>query len=67
MAEGPALMTYDQKLEHVLRRATAVFAEKGYHRASIRDIARGTGMSLTGFYCHISKRRLAWLLAEAGR
>jgi len=22
-------MTYDQKLEHVLRRATAVFAEKG--------------------------------------
>ncbi len=29
MAEGPALMTYDEKLQHVLRRATAVFAEKG--------------------------------------
>ena len=41
-------MTYDQKLEHVLRRATAVFAEKGYHRASIRDIARASGMRLAG-------------------
>jgi hypothetical protein len=29
MAERPALMTYDQKLERVLGRATAVFAEKG--------------------------------------
>ena len=43
-------MTYDEKLERVLRRATAVFAEKGYHRASIRDIARATGMSLAGLH-----------------
>ena len=27
MPEGPSLMTYDQKLEHVLRRPTAVFAD----------------------------------------
>jgi hypothetical protein len=27
MAEGPAPMTYDEKLEHVLRQATAVFAD----------------------------------------
>jgi AcrR family transcriptional regulator len=60
-------MTYDEKLEHVLRRATAVFAEKGYHRASIRDIARATGMSLAGLRCQPSRRRPAWRLAEAGR
>ena len=46
------MMTYDEKLEHVLRRATAVFAEKGYQRTSIRDIARATGMSLPGLCCH---------------
>ena len=28
-ASGTLPTTYDQKLEHVLRRATAVFAEKG--------------------------------------
>ena len=47
-------MTYDQKLEHVLRRASAVFAKKGYHRASIRNIARATGMSLAGLYYHFT-------------
>ncbi len=65
MAEGPALMTYDEKLEHVLRRATAVFAEKGYHRASIRDIARATGMSLAGLYYYFtSKQQLLFLIAD---
>ena len=58
-------MTYDQKLEHVLRRATAVFAEKGYHRASIRDIARATGMSLAGLYYYFtSKQQLLFLIAD---
>ena len=65
MAEGPALMTYDEKLEHVLRRATAVFAEKGYHRASVRDIARATGMSLAGLYYYFtSKQQLLFLIAD---
>jgi TetR/AcrR family transcriptional regulator, cholesterol catabolism regulator len=58
-------MTYDQKLEHVLRRATAVFAEKGYHRASIRDISRATGMSLAGLYYYFtSKQQLLFLIAD---
>jgi AcrR family transcriptional regulator len=47
-------VTYDQKLEHVVRRATAVFAEKGYHRTSVRDIARATGMNLAGLYYHLT-------------
>lgn len=65
MVEGPALMTYDEKLEHVLRRATAVFAEKGYHRASVRDIARATGMSLAGLYYYFtSKQQLLFLIAD---
>ncbi len=58
-------MTYDEKLEHVLRRATAVFAEKGYHRASIRDISRATGMSLAGLYYYFtSKQQLLFLIAD---
>ncbi|NIP58619.1 MAG: helix-turn-helix transcriptional regulator, partial [Gemmatimonadetes bacterium] len=33
---------YDEKLERILRQASGVFAEKGYDRASIRDIAAAT-------------------------
>ena len=33
---------YDEKLESILRTAAGIFADKGYHQASIRDIARAT-------------------------
>ena len=39
---------YDQKLEFILRTAARIFAEKGYHTTSMRDIARETGVSLAG-------------------
>lgn len=55
--------TYDQKLERILREASIVFAEKGYHKASIRDIARATGLSLSGLYHYFSsKEELLFLI-----
>ena len=48
MAE--ARTAYDEKLESILRASAAIFAEKGYHQASIRDIARATRVSLSGLY-----------------
>jgi AcrR family transcriptional regulator len=54
---------YDAKLESILRAAAQVFAEMGYHRASIRDIARSTGVSLSGLYYYFqSKEELLFLI-----
>jgi AcrR family transcriptional regulator len=56
---GEARRTYDQKLEFVLQQAAQVFAEKGYHRASIRELARATGMSLAGHYYYFRSKEEA--------
>jgi AcrR family transcriptional regulator len=53
---GETRQSYDQKLEFVLQRAAEVFAEKGFHRASIRDLARATGMSLAGHYYYFQSK-----------
>jgi TetR/AcrR family transcriptional regulator len=53
---GETRQTYDQKLEFVLQRAAEVFAEKGFHRASMRDLARATGMSLAGHYYYFESK-----------
>ncbi len=53
---GETRQTYDQKLEFILQRAAQVFAEKGFHRASIRDLARATGMSLAGHYYYFQSK-----------
>jgi AcrR family transcriptional regulator len=54
---------YDTKLESILRTAARIFAEKGYHQASIRDIARETGVSLSGLYYYFaSKEELLFLI-----
>ena len=56
---------YDEKLERILRTAARIFAEKGYHQASIRDIARATGVSLSGLYYYFdSKEELLFLLQD---
>ncbi len=54
---------YDAKLTRILRAAAAVFAEKGYHRATIRDISAATGVSLSGLYYYVrSKDELLYLI-----
>src|SRR6266700_467970 len=46
-------------------RATEVFCDKGYEGASMRDIARATGMSLAGMYHYLgSKERLLYLIQK---
>jgi TetR/AcrR family transcriptional regulator, cholesterol catabolism regulator len=41
-----------EKRADILRAAARVFAAKGYHQASMRDIARTTPASLAGLYYH---------------
>lgn len=61
----PATRHYDEKLRQILKTAARIFADKGYHRTSIRDIARETGMSLAGLYYYFStKEELLSLIQE---
>src|SRR5215475_12352716 len=56
---------YDQRLVFVLKTAAAIFAQKGYHSTSIRDIARATGMSLSGLYYYFKgKEELLFLIQD---
>src|SRR3989304_8400323 len=56
---------YDEKLRDILKSSAKIFAEKGYHRTSIRDIARSTEMSLAGLYYYFStKEELLFLIQE---
>jgi AcrR family transcriptional regulator len=56
---------YDQKLVHVLKTSSAVFAEKGFHSTSMRDISRATKMSLSGLYYYFkSKEELLFLIQD---
>jgi AcrR family transcriptional regulator len=56
---------YDEKLARIMREAAAIFAGKGFHRASIRDISRATGVSLAGLYHYFrSKEELLFLIQE---
>lgn len=68
---------YDQRLDHFLAQAARVFAERGYHSTTMRDLARATGMSLAGMYyyvrgkeellCRIQERCFSTVLAGAER
>jgi AcrR family transcriptional regulator len=56
---------YDQKLEYILRTSARIFAEKGYHSTTMRDISRETGVSLSGLYHYCrSKEELLFLIQD---
>jgi AcrR family transcriptional regulator len=56
---------YDQKLEFILRTSARIFAEKGYHSTSMRDISRETQVSLAGLYYYCkSKEELLFLIQD---
>jgi AcrR family transcriptional regulator len=56
---------FDQRLGEILEHATAVFYEKGYDAASMRDLSRASGMSLAGLYYYFeSKERLLYLIQK---
>jgi AcrR family transcriptional regulator len=56
---------YDQKLEFILRIASRIFADKGYHPTTMRDISRATGVSLAGLYHYCEcKEELLFLIQD---
>jgi AcrR family transcriptional regulator len=64
-AARTAATRFDQRLGSILDHATAVFCEKGYEGASMRDLSRATGMSLAGLYYYFeSKERLLFLIQK---
>jgi AcrR family transcriptional regulator len=56
---------YDERLDHLLAQAARVFAEKGYHSTTMRDLATASGMSLAGMYYYTrGKEDLLALIQE---
>ncbi|UCD20253.1 MAG: TetR family transcriptional regulator, partial [candidate division WOR-3 bacterium] len=54
---------YNKKLRKVLSASSALFARKGFERATIRDVSQATGMSLAGLYYYFrSKEELLFLI-----
>lgn len=58
-------MPSDARLDHLLQSAARVFAKSGYHRTSMRDLAKASGMSLSGMYYYVrGKEELLSLIQE---
>ncbi len=54
-----------RKLQHILRTAARVFSDRGFEGASIRDISRVSGVSLSGLYYYFkSKQQLLYLIQK---
>ena len=61
----PATRHYDEKLQEILKTSAKIFAEKGFHHTSVRDISRATKMSLSGLYYYFTtKEELLYLIQE---
>lgn len=45
---------FDKKRVHLLTRAARAFAEQGYEKTSIRQVAQAAGLSLAGLYYYVS-------------
>lgn len=59
------LTSYDQRREQLLHIAASVFAAKGYHCTTMRELARTTGMSLAGMYHYVDgKDELLYLIQQ---
>src|ERR1043166_2515477 len=61
----PSTRHYDEKLQQILKTSAKIFAEKGFHKTSVRDISRATRMSLAGLYYYFTtKEELLYLIQE---
>lgn len=60
----PALQRRSEtKLKRILHHAAVVFAERGFEGASMRDLSRASGVSLSGLYYYAeSKQKLLYLI-----
>ena len=65
IAAPTAESRFDRQLSRILEHAAAVFCERGYEGASMRDLSRASGMSLAGLYHYFdSKEKLLYLLQK---
>ena len=56
---------FDRRLAKILVHATDVFYQKGYEGASMRDLSRASGVSLSGLYYYFeSKEKLLYLIQK---
>lgn len=61
----PLETRFDRRLARILVHATNVFYEKGYAAASMRDLSRASGVSLSGLYYYFkSKEELLYLIQK---
>ena len=61
----PSATRFERRLAEILDHATAVFYEKGYERATLRDLSRSSGISLAGLYYYFeSKEKLLYLIQK---
>jgi AcrR family transcriptional regulator len=59
------MTSYDAKLDRLLATAAKVFADKGFHPTTMRDLSRATGMSLAGIYYYVrGKDELLYLIQQ---
>ncbi|HSM15991.1 MAG TPA: TetR/AcrR family transcriptional regulator [Gemmatimonadales bacterium] len=57
--------TADNRLDTLLADAARIFAERGFHGTSMRDLSRASGLSLSGIYHYVeSKHELLFLIQE---
>ena len=56
---------YDQRFDALLAHAARVFADRGYDRTTMRDLAAASGMSLAGMYYYVrGKEELLYHVQE---
>lgn len=56
-------LSYEQRLDHILEKATILIARDGYTKASMRTVAAATDMSLAGLYHYFkSKEKMLFLI-----
>ena len=64
-ARGDSTEKYNVRLHDILESAAHLFAKKGYHNTSIRDLASELGTSLAGLYYYFeTKEDLLFLISQ---
>lgn len=60
-------MTIGQRYSDIVQAAADVFARRGYHAATMRELAREAGLSLAGLYHYVGgKDELLFLVLDRG-
>ncbi|HUZ48674.1 MAG TPA: TetR/AcrR family transcriptional regulator [Candidatus Dormibacteraeota bacterium] len=53
------MQSYDRRFEDILDSTEDLFAEKGFHATSMRDIAHAADMSIAGLYYYLPSKQAA--------